>query len=130
MGFGLFNKIYLVFEEPFWNTEDDYIGITNADAKQRGFAYMFLSLFKATGKAILMASVAGDAAHRIEDGTATDEEIVEEAMAMLRKVRLNRQLAFVTCETVNLEPKRRSMIPFYWQMTLIPRESLLQHITS
>jgi [histone H3]-N6,N6-dimethyl-L-lysine4 FAD-dependent demethylase len=81
IGFGLFNKVFLVFPQVFWNTNDDYIGVTSL---VRGKFYMFLGLHKACQQPVLMGYVAGTVAHALE--AFSDAEIVDDAMQALQKI--------------------------------------------
>jgi hypothetical protein len=46
MGFGLLNKISLYFETPFWNIDDDFIGLLNEKEENRGDFYLLWNLYK------------------------------------------------------------------------------------
>lgn len=81
LGFGLFNKVFLVFPEVFWNPAEDYIGMTGL---VRGKFYMFLGLHKACRQPILMGYLAGTIAHTLE--AYSDAEIVDDAMQSLRQI--------------------------------------------
>ncbi|KAJ5086766.1 hypothetical protein NUU61_008073 [Penicillium alfredii] len=95
LGFGIMNKVILVFEEPFWDTERDMFGLLREPttrnsmvqedyAANRGRFYLFWNCIKTTGLPVLIALMAGDAAHQAE--TMPDAEIVSEVTGQLRNV--------------------------------------------
>lgn len=96
LGFGVMNKVVLVFDEPFWDVNRDMFGLLreptgsvdsmNQDdyATNRGRFYLFWNCVKTSGMPVLIALMAGDAAHQAE--TMTDEAIVTEVTAQLRKI--------------------------------------------
>ncbi|KAF9243706.1 hypothetical protein DTO006G1_6883 [Penicillium roqueforti] len=95
LGFGIMNKVILVFEEPFWDTKRDMFGLlrepNNAAsmvqedyAANRGRFYLFWNVMKTTGLPCLIALMAGDAAHQAE--STSDEEIITEVTGQLRNV--------------------------------------------
>lgn len=95
LGFGLLNKVILVFEKPFWDTERDMFGLLREPADRdsmvqedysanRGRFYLFWNCLKTTGLPVLIALMAGDAAHQAE--CTPDEEIITEVTSQLRNV--------------------------------------------
>ena len=95
MGFGLLNKLVLVFERPFWDTERDMFGLlrsprTGNGRKQqdyeagRGQFYLFWNCIKTSGLPVLIALMAGNAAHEAE--ITPDKTLVESCVAQLRQV--------------------------------------------
>lgn len=95
LGFGVMNKVILVFEEPFWDTERDMFGLLrepkNRDsmvqedyAANRGRFYLFWNCMKTTGLPVLIALMAGDAAHQAE--YTPDGEIIAEVTSQLRNI--------------------------------------------
>ncbi|KAJ6171206.1 hypothetical protein N7470_000273 [Penicillium chermesinum] len=95
LGFGVMNKVVLVFEEPFWDTERDMFGLLREPddrssmiqedyAKNRGRFYLFWNCMKTTGLPVLIALMAGDAAHQAEQ--TPDHEILCEVISQLRNV--------------------------------------------
>ncbi|KAF3389570.1 hypothetical protein F1880_004249 [Penicillium rolfsii] len=95
LGFGLLNKVVLVFEEPFWDTERDFFGLLRTPddpesmiqedyAANRGRYYLFWNCIRTTGLPVLVALMAGAAAHQAEQ--MPDTEIVEEVTSQLRNV--------------------------------------------
>lgn len=95
MGFGLLNKLILVFEKPFWDTERDMFGLLraprdNAGAEQsnykqcRGQFYLFWNCIDTSGLPVLIALMAGESAHEAE--VTPDAFLVEECLHQLRNV--------------------------------------------
>lgn len=95
LGFGVMNKVVLVFDRPFWDVQRDMFGLlrepTAPDsmaqedyATNRGRFYLFWNCLKTTGLPVLIALMAGDAAHQAEE--TPDEDIIAEVTAQLRKV--------------------------------------------
>ncbi|CAG8356604.1 unnamed protein product [Penicillium salamii] len=95
LGFGIMNKVVLVFEQPFWDTRRDMFGLLREPANavtmvqeeyaaNRGRFYLFWNVMKATGLPCLIALMAGDAAHQAE--SRPDEDIVKEVTGQLRNV--------------------------------------------
>jgi lysine-specific histone demethylase 1 len=95
LGFGILNKVILVFKETFWETERDIFGVLQEPVhraslnqkdytKNRGRFFQWFNVTKTSGKPTLLALMAGDAAYEQEDNP--DDEVVEEAMKVLRSV--------------------------------------------
>lgn len=96
LGFGVMNKVVLVFDKPFWDVNRDMFGLlreptgsvdsmNQADyATNRGRFYLFWNCVKTSGMPVLIALMAGHAAHQAE--TMTDGAIVTEVTAQLRKI--------------------------------------------
>lgn len=95
LGFGVMNKVVLVFDQPFWDTERDMFGLLreptvhdsmNHDdyAANRGRFYLFWNCMKTTGLPVLIALMAGDAALQAEN--TPDAEIIAEVTSQLRTV--------------------------------------------
>ena len=95
LGFGILNKVILVFEKPFWDVERDMFGLlrepktkdsmSQADySSGRGRFYLFWNCIKTSGVPMLIALMAGDAAHQAE--TTSDGEIITEVSSQLRNV--------------------------------------------
>lgn len=92
LGFGTLNKVILVYDEPFWDVHQDMIGllrdatVTGSKdhydyARNRGRFYLFWNCIKTSGRPVLIALMAGDAAHQAE--VLTDHEIVSEVTQQL-----------------------------------------------
>lgn len=95
MGFGLLNKVVLVFERPFWDVDRDMFGLLRAPRNGQGFEqkdykegrgqfYLFWNCIETSGLPVLIALMAGDAAHEAE--TLADEVIVAQCVNQLRNV--------------------------------------------
>ncbi|EXJ78113.1 lysine-specific histone demethylase 1 [Capronia epimyces CBS 606.96] len=95
MGFGLLNKVILVFERPFWDVDRDMFGLLRGprtgqglhqtDYKEgRGQFYLFWNCIPTSGLPVLIALMAGEAAHEAEK--VCDEELVGQCLAQLRNV--------------------------------------------
>lgn len=95
LGFGLLNKVILVFEKPFWDTERDMFGLLrdpmsrdSMDQREysmnRGRFYLFWNCMKTTGLPVLIALMAGDSAYQAE--ALPDNEIIAEVTSQLRNV--------------------------------------------
>jgi len=81
LGFGVLNKVVLLFPSVFWGTMDWFARLA-ADPSRRGLYYLFYSYAGVTGSAQLTALVAGKSALEMED--ESDEQVVEAVMAILR----------------------------------------------
>ncbi|KAK4954526.1 hypothetical protein LTR10_007957 [Elasticomyces elasticus] len=77
LGFGLLNKIVLLYDEPFWDDSRDMFGLLNeADkqdslnpahyAKKRGRFYLIWNASKISGRPMLVALMAGHSAYEAE----------------------------------------------------------------
>ncbi|KAK2747324.1 hypothetical protein FQN57_002222 [Myotisia sp. PD_48] len=95
LGFGLLNKVILVFESPFWNVDRDMFGLLrepevldsmsqNSYRFSRGQFYLFWNCMPTSGVPMLIALMAGDSAHRAE--VLSDHDIVDGVMSQLRNI--------------------------------------------
>ena len=96
LGFGVMNKVVLVFDEPFWDTERDMFGLLHEPSEHstsiaqedysanRGRCYLFWNCLKTTGIPVLIGLMAGDAAYQTE--RTSDSEIITDAVSQLRSV--------------------------------------------
>ncbi|WPH02613.1 Hypothetical protein R9X50_00547800 [Acrodontium crateriforme] len=77
MGFGLLNKVILLYDKPFWDEDRDMFGLLNepeahnslnpADyARKRGRFYLIWNASKTSGRPMLIALMAGNAAFDVE----------------------------------------------------------------
>ena len=77
LGFGVLNKVILVYERPFWNVDQDMFGLLREPevpdsldqedyVSNRGRFYLFWNCIKTSGLPTLIALMAGDAAHQAE----------------------------------------------------------------
>ncbi|KAJ4382715.1 hypothetical protein N0V86_001937 [Didymella sp. IMI 355093] len=87
MGFGLLNKIILVYETAFWEPDRDMFGLLNEAEHEaslrpedynarRGRFYLFWNCIKTSGKPTLVALLAGDSAHYAE--STSNDQLVKE----------------------------------------------------
>ena len=93
LGFGVLNKIVLVYDKPFWNVDQDMFGLLrDSDVagsldqedyeKNRGKFYLFWNCIKTSGRPVLIALMAGEAAVQAE--TSTDADLVAGVTKELR----------------------------------------------
>ncbi|GJN12472.1 hypothetical protein PR202_ga30751 [Eleusine coracana subsp. coracana] len=66
LGFGLLNKVAMVFPHVFWDEEIDTFGCLKKDSSKRGEFFLFYSYHTVSGGAVLIALVAGEAALEFE----------------------------------------------------------------
>ncbi|KAF7101906.1 hypothetical protein CFC21_103116 [Triticum aestivum] len=66
LGFGLLNKVAMVFPSVFWDEEIDTFGCLNKESSKRGEFFLFYSYHTVSGGAVLVALVAGEAALEFE----------------------------------------------------------------
>jgi lysine-specific histone demethylase 1 len=66
LGFGLLNKVAMVFPHVFWDEEIDTFGCLNKERSKRGEFFLFYSYHTVSGGAVLIALVAGEAALEFE----------------------------------------------------------------
>ncbi len=95
LGFGTLNKVILVYEEAFWDTNQDMFGLLRDTRREqsldqgdyisgRGRFYLFWNCIKTCGRPMLIALMAGDAAHQAE--STSDSALIAEATEQLRKM--------------------------------------------
>ncbi|PWA74935.1 flavin containing amine oxidoreductase family protein [Artemisia annua] len=72
LGFGLLNKVAMLFPTLFWGTDLDMFGHLSDDPSRRGEFFLFYSYATVAGGPVLMALVAGEAAHSFESMPPTD----------------------------------------------------------
>lgn len=95
LGFGILNKVILVYDKPFWRVDQDMFGLlrepevkNSLDQEDyianRGRFYFFWNCIKTTGRPVLISLMAGDAAHQAE--ATNDAELVAEVTQELRKI--------------------------------------------
>ncbi|XP_061367201.1 lysine-specific histone demethylase 1 homolog 2 [Gastrolobium bilobum] len=73
LGFGLLNKVAMVFPYVFWGEDLDTFGCLNEYSHQRGEFFLFYSYHTVSGGPALVALVAGEAAQMFE---STDPSIL------------------------------------------------------
>ncbi|KAJ7981720.1 lysine-specific histone demethylase 1-like 1 [Quillaja saponaria] len=66
LGFGLLNKVAMLFPYNFWGGDIDTFGHLTEDLSMRGEFFLFYSYSSVSGGALLVALVAGDAAIKFE----------------------------------------------------------------
>ncbi|SPN96946.1 related to VPS33 - vacuolar sorting protein [Cephalotrichum gorgonifer] len=95
LGFGVLNKVILVYDKPFWDLTRHIFGalrnpenaqsLDQADYRsQRGRFFQFLDVSNTSGLPCLVALMAGDAA--VDTESASNEELVSEATEILSKI--------------------------------------------
>lgn len=84
LGFGLLNKVAMLFPYNFWGGEIDTFGHLSEDPARRGDFFLFYSYSSVSGGPLLVALVAGEAA--IEFEKVSPVESVERVMDILRGI--------------------------------------------
>lgn len=95
LGFGLLNKVILVFEKPFWDVNRDMFGLLRAPRNAAGFRqtdykegrgqfYLFWNCIETSGLPVLIALMAGESAHEAEK--VSDEVLVGQCVEQLQNV--------------------------------------------
>ncbi|KAI8632574.1 flavin-containing amine oxidoreductase-domain containing protein [Xylariaceae sp. FL1651] len=95
LGFGILNKIILVYDHAFWDTTTDIFGCLRAPlsrhslkqseyASQRGRFFQWFNVSSTSGIPVLLALMAGDAGFDTEH--SKNDELVAEATGVLRSV--------------------------------------------
>ncbi|KAG9136614.1 hypothetical protein Leryth_020279 [Lithospermum erythrorhizon] len=72
LGFGLLNKVAMLFPRIFWGTDLDTFGHLCDDPNRRGEFFLFYSYATVAGGPLLLALVAGEAALKFETMPPTD----------------------------------------------------------
>ncbi|KAF9596419.1 hypothetical protein IFM89_010683 [Coptis chinensis] len=72
LGFGLLNKVAMLFPHVFWSTDLETFGHLCDDSSRRGEFFLFYSYASVAGGPLLIALVAGEAAHKFESMPPTD----------------------------------------------------------
>ena len=78
---GLFNKIAMCFEQPFWESECHLIEMM---PERSDLVYQFLNMHSYTGEALLIACVAADTARELEQ--ESDEMILKKTLDLLHRL--------------------------------------------
>lgn len=84
LGYGLLNKVALLFPYNFWGGELDTFGHLTEDSSRRGEFFLFYSYSSVSGGPLLIALVAGDAAVKFE--TMSPVESVKRVLEILRGI--------------------------------------------
>ncbi|XVF04107.1 hypothetical protein REPUB_Repub05bG0053300 [Reevesia pubescens] len=66
LGFGLLNKVAMLFPHVFWGEDLDTFGCLNDTSEKRGEFFLFYSYHTVSGGPVLIALVAGEAAQTFE----------------------------------------------------------------
>ncbi|KAH9612623.1 hypothetical protein KSS87_012529 [Heliosperma pusillum] len=72
LGFGLLNKVAMLFPHVFWGLDLDTFGHLSDNPLRRGEFFLFYSYATVAGGPLLIALVAGEAAHSFESMPPTD----------------------------------------------------------
>ncbi|KAJ6257827.1 hypothetical protein Dda_7616 [Drechslerella dactyloides] len=93
LGFGLLNKVIMVYDQPFWDVTKDGFGcLQNADGDEhdlasygakRGRFYMWWNASKVVGRPTLVGLMVGEAAEQIEN--EPNNVLIEEATGILKR---------------------------------------------
>ncbi|KAH1065860.1 hypothetical protein J1N35_030847 [Gossypium stocksii] len=84
LGFGLLNKVAMLFPYNFWGGEIDTFGHLTEDPSMRGEFFLFYSYSSVSGGPLLVALVAGDAAIKFE--LMSPVESVKRVLNILRGI--------------------------------------------
>ncbi|KAL5213050.1 hypothetical protein ABZP36_023897 [Zizania latifolia] len=84
LGFGLLNKVAMLFPYDFWDGRIDTFGHLTEESCQRGKFFLFYSYSSVSGGPLLIALVAGESA--IEFEKRSPLENVEKVLETLRKI--------------------------------------------
>ncbi|KDP38934.1 hypothetical protein JCGZ_00691 [Jatropha curcas] len=84
LGFGLLNKVAMVFPHVFWGEDLDTFGCLNKHSSKRGEFFLFYGNHTVSGGPVLLALVAGQAAQTFE---STDPSmLVHRVLSVLRGI--------------------------------------------
>ncbi|WCJ32125.1 hypothetical protein M5689_013567 [Euphorbia peplus] len=84
LGFGLLNKVAMVFPHVFWGEDLDTFGCLNENTSKRGEFFLFYGYHSVSGGAVLIALVAGEAAQMFESTDPTSS--LHRVLAVLRGI--------------------------------------------
>nr|GMC92405.1 lysine-specific histone demethylase 1 homolog 2-like [Ipomoea batatas] len=84
LGFGLLNKVAMVFPFVFWGEDLDTFGRLNQYSHRRGEFFLFYSYHTVSGGPVLVALVAGDAAQFFE--STEPSTLVHHVMSILKGI--------------------------------------------
>lgn len=84
LGFGLLNKVAMLFPRVFWGSEIDTFGHLAESSERRGEFFLFYSYAAVSGGPLLLALVAGEAAINFELMHPTDA--IQRVLAILRGI--------------------------------------------
>lgn len=84
LGFGLLNKVAMLFPRIFWGSEIDTFGHLSETSEGRGEFFLFYSYAAVSGGPLLLALVAGDSAISFEQMHPADA--IQKVLAILRGI--------------------------------------------
>ncbi|KAH7427187.1 hypothetical protein KP509_10G033500 [Ceratopteris richardii] len=84
LGFGLLNKVAMLFPRVFWGSEVDTFGHLAESSDRRGEFFLFYSYAAVSGGPLLLALIAGEAAINFERMPPTDA--TQRVLAILRGI--------------------------------------------
>ncbi|KAI4121408.1 MAG: hypothetical protein LQ338_006378 [Usnochroma carphineum] len=95
LGFGMLNKLVLVYDKPFWDVDQDMFGLLRESdtpgslnqedyVRNRGKFYLFWNCIKTSGRPVLIALMAGEAAVQAE--STSDVDLVTGVTKELRRM--------------------------------------------
>lgn len=84
LGFGLLNKVAMLFTYNFWGADIDTFGHLTEDSSMRGEFFLFYSYHSVSGGPLLIALVAGEAAIKFE--MMSPAESVNRVLEILRGI--------------------------------------------
>ncbi|CAA0815945.1 Lysine-specific histone demethylase 1 homolog 2 [Striga hermonthica] len=84
LGFGLLNKVAMVFPHNFWGEDLDTFGSLSETSQRRGEFFLFYSYHTVSGAPVLVALVAGEAAQLFENADPTSS--VHRVLSILRGI--------------------------------------------
>lgn len=84
LGFGLLNKVAMLFSNVFWGEDLDTFGVLSENSNERGKYFLFYSYHTVSGGPVLVALVAGEAARSFE--SANPSTLLHCALNVLRGI--------------------------------------------
>ncbi|XP_076915932.1 lysine-specific histone demethylase 1 homolog 2-like [Bidens hawaiensis] len=84
LGFGLLNKVAMVFPNVFWGEDLDTFGCLSENSNTRGEFFLFYSYHTVSGGSVLVALVAGEAATSFE--TTHPSTLLHRVLSILRGI--------------------------------------------
>lgn len=85
LGFGLLNKVAMIFSHVFWGEDLDTFGCLRENSTKRGEFFLFYSYHTVSGGPVLVALVAGEAARSFE--YTTPSTLLHRVLAVLRGIK-------------------------------------------
>lgn len=82
LGFGLLNKVAMLFSHVFWGEDLDTFGCLSETSNRRGEFFLFYSYHTVSGGSVLVALVAGEAARSFE--YTSPSTLLHRALSVLR----------------------------------------------